>query len=289
MTKIYSLKIEISNCDINLFSDFLLGIGSYGVSEEITGENRYKVLSYFPLEININTTTLKINSYLDFLRENDGNLQYDSIEIELIDSSSWNNWKNLLKTVKTSNKVIIRPPWESYQPQNDEVVIEINPSLAFGTGHHETTRLCIKLIEYLTDKHQFNTILDVGCGSGILSIAALRLGIKQATAIDIDPVAVIEAKKNFERNHIKNENLICADIKSISGKYQLIVANISDQAITNMRNDLFDRLEKSGYLIISGIPVANSEDVLENLLKMDFTLEKKMSEGDWYASVLKKI
>ena len=141
-------------------------------------------------------------SYIEFINENIVEFEPGDVKVEHIDRSSWEIWKSVLKTVRAGEKVVISPPWERYKCTGDEVSIIINPSMAFGTGHHETTKVCISYIEKMIGKHRTGSLLDVGCGSAVLSIAAVKLGVDQAVAFDIDPIAVRESNENIARNGV---------------------------------------------------------------------------------------
>jgi ribosomal protein L11 methyltransferase len=190
-----------------------------------------------------------------------------------------------LKKVRVSDRIIIRPPWEKYRTDS-EIVIEINPSLAFGTGHHESTRLCIRLIERLLDAPDSKSVLDAGCGSGILSIVAAKLGAKRVVAFDIDKVAVKEAKENLKRNSISDHvDLVCGYIESIKGKYDLMIANISVEELLHMRDELESRLGEEGLLILSGIPFSRRDELLSGMETSSLVLREEFRDGDWIAVV----
>ena len=195
-------------------------------------------------------------------------------------------WKTKLKKVRVSDRIVIRPPWEKYRPTGSEIVIEINPALAFGTGHHESTRLCIGLIERLLENPDSKRVLDVGCGSGILSIVAAKLGVKRVVAFDIDKIAVKETKKNLRRNSISDAvKLVCGHIDSIKGKYDLIVANISVEELLNMRDELKSRLSEEGLVILSGIPFSRRGELLSGIEASPLVLREELRDGDWIALV----
>ena len=142
----------------------------------------------------------------------------------------------------------------------------------------------------MCNNNSFNSILDVGCGSAILSIAAVKLGVKNAVCFDIDPVAVKEAGENIERNNVGNEiNHFCGLIQAVRGLYELIAANISVEAILLMKNELKSRLAQGGYLILSGIPVMRIEELKDGVINAGFTLFNEKTDGEWAAAVFKKI
>ncbi|MER3447743.1 MAG: 50S ribosomal protein L11 methyltransferase [Candidatus Dadabacteria bacterium] len=285
MLKYKKLTLKVPEEAKSLVSDFLLGLEDVtGTAEDIIEGEGFEVSAYFPLKTDLSPTIKSLRNYLKFLEKNLPGFHSGSIKVEGIDLSSWVLWKRELKIVKASRRVIIRPPWEEYSPKEDELVIEINPSMAFGTGHHETTRLCIRAMEEIFEKVNVKSVLDVGCGSGILSIVAVKLGVDKAVGLDIDPVAVMEAKKNSERNSVSDKiKLICGYIEAVKGRFDLIVANISVETIILMRDEL--RLRLNGNLLVSGIPISRRDEVVSGLEKDGFILERELREGDWVAIV----
>ena len=282
--KLSQLKLEISEQGNSLISDFLLGLGSLGVAEDIKQDNMFEISAYFPMEADIAQVMSSLKEYLGFLQESLPEIKIGQITVEHIDQSSWQLWKTVLKKIRAGKRVIITPPWEEHQPQGEEIVIEINPSLAFGTGHHETTRLCIEAIENTLSIRDVNKILDVGCGSGILSIASVMLGVDDVTGFDIDPIAIGESRKNAMKNGVLDKiKFFCGYLQSAKGQYDLIVANVFIEPIFSMRDDLRSRLLSGGILIISGIPHTRRDEAVRGLNAAGFKLHNELREGDWVA------
>jgi len=227
------------------------------------------------------------NSMARLLSEELGiDLGKGTIELTTVKEEDWaNNWKKYYKPVKVGNKIVIKPSWESYIPQEDEVVLELDPGMAFGTGTHETTSMCIELLE---DKISPDVrLLDVGCGTGILSIAALLLGARSVTAIDIDSNAVRVAKENAKMNKvldridIRQGNLL----EELEGKYNIIVANIIADAIIEISRNINRHLEHGGIFISSGIILDRAKDVENALKKQGHAIIEKKTKGEWVAIV----
>jgi len=282
MCKVLKLSIVGSEDGKSLISDFLLGLNAFSVAEDVLESEKLEISGYFSKEVDIGKVIERLKLYVSILENIIDGLSVEKIDVEEIDRSSWEVWKNRLKTIRASEKVVIRPPWEQYLPQNDEIVVEINPSMAFGTGHHETTKLCIKGIEHLLKTISPKRVIDVGCGSGILSIVASLLGAKEIVALDIDQVAVKEAKNNIERNLVKkNIELVCGYIDSVKGDFDLIVANISVETIILMRDELKNRLSPDGLLLISGIPCSRRDELISGMEKALFVKKDEIREGDW--------
>lgn len=191
-----------------------------------------------------------------------------------------NNWKQYFNPIPVGEKLLIRPTWrENYDPQG-RAVLNLDPGLAFGTGTHETTRLCLQLIEkYAKDGADF---LDIGCGSGILSVAALLLGCKSAVGVDIDETAVKTARENARLNNVEDKfNVLCGNLTDkISGKYDIIAANIVADAIIALSADVDKFMTADTVYIMSGIIDIRCADV-EAALDEKFDIIDKYEENGW--------
>lgn len=197
-----------------------------------------------------------------------------------------NNWKKYFKPIPVGEKLLIRPLWEEeYDPQG-RTVLHLEPGLAFGTGTHETTRLCLELLEkYITPGVDF---LDMGCGSGILSVAALLLGAKSAVGVDIDPLAVKTAQENAKTNGVEERFTgICGNLaEKVTGKFQVVAANIVADVVILLSQDAPRFLNLDSTYIISGIIDTREQDVLDALEPTFQVLERREEKG-WVAMALK--
>lgn len=197
-----------------------------------------------------------------------------------------NNWKKYFKPIPVGEKLLIRPVWEEdFDPQG-RAVLNLEPGLAFGTGTHETTRLCMELIErYLSPGEDF---LDMGCGSGILSVAALLLGARSAVGVDIDPLAVKTAAENARLNGVEGKFTgICGNLaEKVSGSFQLIAANIVADVVIELTKDAPRFLAPGGVYIVSGIIDAREDDVLAALAGRFTVIEHREDRG-WVAMALR--
>lgn len=223
---------------------------------------------------------------------------YGRLEAECssICEEDWaNNWKQYFKPLKIGEKIIIKPSWEECENEDGRIILEIDPASSFGTGQHHTTRLCLELLEKSLKKG--DKVLDLGCGSGILSIGAMLLGAESAVAVDIEENAVHTAIENAEKNHIDKEKYLayCGNILSddsladkIDGKYDVITANIVADVLIAMK-DFFTRyLKDDGTLIISGIIEERMHEVTDAIESVGFiTKETNLKEG-WAAVKLNR-
>lgn len=212
-------------------------------------------------------------------------------ELASIRQEDWeNNWKQYFKPFRVGEQFIIKPSWEQCEPEEGRMILEIDPSSSFGTGTHNTTQLCICELERLVQAGQ--RILDMGCGSGILSVAAHMLGAADIAAVDIDANAVRIAAENAEKNgfalrtHVGDviEDKALAD--EIGDGYDIIVANIVADVIIGMRYILKGKLKQEGRLIVSGIIEPRADEVQQSLLDAGFVLDRRDQSGDWVAMTL---
>lgn len=191
-------------------------------------------------------------------------------------------WKRFYKPFRIGSHLVVRPTWEEYQAQEQDVVIDLDPGLAFGTGTHETTALCAELIEqYYTG----GTVLDVGTGSGILAIAAARLGADDVLAIDIDPLAVRTARENVEKNRLNDKITVRQGdlLEGAMGPYDFAVANILADVIIMLSDPLRRALKPGGIFVCSGIIRDREEDVRQALLQNDYRIIDTRHRGEWVA------
>ncbi|MGL4606320.1 MAG: 50S ribosomal protein L11 methyltransferase [Eubacteriaceae bacterium] len=207
-----------------------------------------------------------------------------------IDEDDWaNSWKKFYKPTKVGKGLVIKPTWEEYVPNEDEIVINIDPGMAFGTGTHETTQLCaMRLEEYIKPG---DVVLDIGCGTGVLSLIAGKLKAKKVVAVDFDTLAVQIAKENAELNalgnlvEIREGNLL--DV--IDEVADVIVANILAEAIVELSGIIKPYLKKDGIFISSGIILERLAGVLLALQKEDFKILHVEQMGEWVGVVAQKI
>lgn len=224
------------------------------------------------------------------------NIGKGTVSLSETEDKDWiNNWKTFFKPFRAADNIVIKPTWETYEKENeDDILIEIDPGIAFGTGSHETTKLCIQALDKYVKKG--DSVLDVGCGSGILSIAALKLGAAHATAIDIDEVAVKVAAENMDVNHIpaSQYNLFDGDlitnsflkVKAGTG-HDIVVANILADVIIPLTGVIRPHLKKGGLYITSGIINTKEEEVREALIANGFDILGVEYMKEWCCFIAK--
>lgn len=298
------ITINVSPKDIDLAGDIANMTVPYGIYiEDYTDlEEGVQQIAHVDLIdedlLNKDRNVAKIHIYIDpeespqeaiaFLRE-----RYDAegiehtIEEEKCEEDDWlNNWRKYFKPTEVGEKLLICPSWYEIEDTNGRVVLDIDPGLAFGTGKHETTRLCLSTLErYVKDDV---TVLDVGCGSGILAIASLLFGAKSAFGVDIDPMAVRTAVENAKINNVAEKfTVVCGDLtEKVEGKYDIVVANIVADAIIFLSKGVKEFMHDDSVYIMSGIIDTRLNDVKE-ALKDDFTIVDEIFDNGWYCVIAK--
>lgn len=259
---------------------------AYPVSDE------YKVIVYSEDSLEGRTEVDKIREAMMKLKgdELEGKFGWDTtlgrlyVEDNVVDDEDWlDTWKEFFKPAKVTERIVIKPTWEEYSPAEDDLVIELDPGRAFGTGTHETTSGCLALMEkYMKDG---DSVLDVGCGSGILSIGAALLGSRDILAIDIDPVAVDVTVENAELNGVSD--LIRAEVgdltKGVSFKADIVAANLMADLVMMLTRDVAKHLKDGGIYISSGILLEKEEPVTEVLHECGFEVIDVLRKGEWCA------
>jgi len=241
-------------------------------------------------ELNFDDETF--NRFKDELEQLGKNIsigEFFKIETTTIQDSDWeNSWKDYFDILNIGEKFVIVPTWREYENEEDKYVINIDPGMAFGTGGHETTSLCIKNLEKYVKPH--DNVIDVGCGSGILSIAASYLTDGSLKAVDLDKLAVDVSRENFALNNLENRIEVeeASLLTKETEKYDVIVANILAHIIELMLEDAYKLLEDGGYFITSGIIKDKKDELLEKMLKQGFKLVEETSDNEWYSFVATK-
>jgi ribosomal protein L11 methyltransferase len=208
----------------------------------------------------------------------------------LAEEDWWESWKAYFRPVLVSERLAVCPTWEEWAPPSRAVrVIRVDPGRAFGTGTHETTRLCLKLLDECAAQTDPRALLDVGCGSGILSVAGRLLGIPRVVAFDVDPIAAEATAENARTNRVGDGVAVfCGDLRAVRGRFPLAVANILYQVLLGLAPGLAERVEDGGRLILSGMLACELPSARALYASVGFSAEREAIEGEWGALVLRR-
>jgi len=251
-----------------------------------------RLTAYFPWETNLWDLKRNFLEFLPTLKESFGEGPEEFHGAAEITDSGWaEKWKEHFKAQKVGQKLVIKPSWEEYPATEKDVVLTVDPGQAFGTGTHETTRMCLRFIEgaFASDASSPRSALDIGTGTGILGIAAAMLGAKRVLCIDTDPVAVEVAGKNAELNGV-------ADVLSVEGtilaaiheEFDLVLGNLISEILVDLAESIAARCVPGGRLILSGIVKEKSKWVVEEFSKHKMKLADETIDGEWAALFFRK-
>lgn len=248
------------------------------------------VKAYLP-DKNFNKQKMdEIKQAITNLKEFDIDIGHNYVTATEVKEEDWATaWKQYYHPVQVSNRITIVPTWEDYRKKsNEELIIELDPGMAFGTGTHPTTVMCIQALEKTVQKG--DTVIDIGTGSGVLSIAAALLGAKKVTALDLDEVAVESAKQNIKLNklddfvEVKQGNLL----QGVNDQADIIIANILADVIISLTKDTISRLKDGGYFITSGIIMQKYDDVKSSLDEAGFEIVETLIIEDWVTIIARR-
>ncbi len=248
------------------------------------------VKAYLPVNSFLSETVEEIKEAINGLLLFGIDIGHNKISLIEVNEEEWATaWKKYYHPVKISERFTIVPTWEEYEPvSTDELIIELDPGMAFGTGTHPTTVLCIQALERTVQTG--DSVIDVGTGSGVLSIAAAMLGAKEIKALDLDSVAVESALENVKLNKVDDIISVSQNnlLNNIDGPVDVVVANILAEIILLFTEDANKILKKDGLFITSGIITAKKEEVKEGLLAAGFVIEETVVMEDWVAFIARK-
>lgn len=321
--KWHELTIETTEEATEMISNFLHEMGAGGVSIEESGtlnkprdtslgqwyelplndipEGQAVIKGYFPEGTDTDALIEAIKPRVEELKQFDidtGEVTYSAVEV---DDDDWATaWKQYFKPLRVSDTLTIKPTWEDYEASEGERIIELDPGMAFGTGTHPTTALCLQTLESVVKGGE--EMIDVGTGSGILAIGACRLGAKSVLALDLDPVAVSSATENVRLNGLSEQvEVKLSDLLGVLREEQndsnklrvtlpvdLVVANILAEIILLFIDDVYAALKPGGIYIASGVYKNKETDVEQGLIASGFQIVEKRRDEDWIAFVARK-
>ncbi len=220
---------------------------------------------------------------------NEFKIEKSKVKILELENKNWNDiWENSIEPIQITENIIVKPSWKNLSIKN-KIEIIIDPKMSFGTGHHETTRLIAKLIEKFLQKE--NSILDIGTGSGILSIVAVKLGAKRCVAIDNDEWSIQNANENVEKNFVENKvQISLGTIEDVlENSFDLIIANIQSSVILPILNKIKLKTKTGGKILLSGLLKTEYENLVSQFEKHSLNIIEQIEENEWIAFCLEKI
>lgn len=245
------------------------------------------VKAYLPTDEELDDKLRCFEARVDALAAHDIDKGCGDISLQEIQDEDWaTSWKAFFHPTRIGERIVIKPTWEAYEKALDDIVIELDPGMAFGTGTHHTTAMCLRLLEELVQAGM--TVFDVGTGSGVLAVAAAKLGAARVTAVDFDSVAVRTAQENVAQNGEAARVTVGRSdlLRAISGQADLIVANIIADVVIRLFDEAKEKLRPGGKLLVSGIIADRLPDVTEAALQRGLTVDRVVEEGDWAAMLL---
>lgn len=255
------------------------------IDEELLEKDRtFSIIHLYISEVDNATETA------EYIKEllNASQIPFELVS-DVVNDSNWaDGWKKFFKCTEIGDNLVIRPSWETYDNKTNRKILSIDPGAAFGTGTHATTSLCLEILDKRITED--STVLDIGCGSGILAIAGVLLGAKSAVGVDIDAQSVKVANENAEINNVTDKaKFIVGDLADkITDNYSVICANIVADVILKLLENVADFMEESAILITSGIINIRRDDVVEGFKKFGFEILEEHNKDNWYAFVCRK-
>ena len=248
------------------------------------------IKAYLPVNSFLGETVEEIKQAITNLTTFDIDIGPNKVTISEVHEEEWATaWKKYYNPVKISEKFTIVPTWENYEPvSSDELIIELDPGMAFGTGTHPTTVMCIQALERTVKPG--DTVMDVGTGSGVLSIASAMLGAERVLALELDEVAVRAATLNVKLNKVQNRVTVKQNdlLKGVNEQADVMVANILAEVIARFAEDAFGHVKPGGHFIASGIIRQKKDLVVDALTSAGFIIEETMVMEDWVALIAKR-
>ena len=262
----------------------------YALNPSDFPKNGVIVKAYLSATSFLAETVEEIKAAITNLINFDINIGENLLSISEVNEEDWATaWKKYYHPVKISERFTIVPTWEDYTPvSTDELIIELDPGMAFGTGTHPTTVMCLQALEKVVK--QGDSVVDVGTGSGVLSVGAALLGASQVHALDLDLVAVNAAKENVELNKVDHVVEVFHGnlLDTVKEPADVVVANILAEIIMTFTDDAFSIVKPGGYFVTSGIIGAKKEDVKNALIASGFDIEEVLMMEDWVAIIAKR-
>ena len=270
----YEFIITVPDVSIDALSYKLKELGSLGLYEN--GETLH---AYFEHSNNVDLLCEELNSFRGVLGSSGLDPAF-SFTYTLLPARDWNEvWKKSITPINAGNAITIIPPWET--ADTGRIIIMIDSGMAFGTGHHETTRTCLAHIERISGGRVGKSLLDIGTGTGILAIGASKMGFSYIVAVDTDPLAVDAARENITLNGLKNIELKEGSVSVVKGKFDVIIANLISSTLIEIAPEVTSHLNADGIVILSGMLAGEEDMVADAYRKAGLDLKERSFDDKW--------
>ncbi len=287
----HKISISVPTSHADMVAEFMAGISTGGI-EQLGGSpgtpnaSLEQIITYLPEDQNPTQIITTIHAFLHELNKKLPTSAPAALKQESIIEEDWNRrWKEHFKPFKLTNRLVIKPSWEEYEKLPHEIVLEMDPGMAFGTGLHASTKLALLLIEQSFAAKPAQTVLDIGTGTGILGMDCALLGAKTVIGLDNDIDARNAAAENIRKNHLEAIMTIDpADLSDLDCRFDLIIANITQDVLTLLAHDILTRLALGGRLVLSGILTGSQTDTIKKVYgDLGLSLIQSQSQDEWTA------
>lgn len=285
------ITITVPSANAEAVADFMAKIATNGIeqlncAQESSGPALEQIIAYLAEEQNPTQLITTIHAFLLEIDKKQPSLPPATLCQESIVEEDWNRrWKEHFKPFKLTNRLVIKPSWEEYEKLPHEIVLEMDPGMAFGTGLHASTKLALRLIEESFAAKPPRTVLDIGTGTGILGMDCALLGAEKVVGLDNDIDARTAASENIQKNHLESVMIIDPrDLNELDNFFDLVIANITQDVLTLLADDILVRLAARGHLVLSGILTGAQTDIIKKVFgNLGLTLVNTASQEEWTA------
>ncbi len=278
-----SVLIECEPGCEDAVSGLVFEAGFTGIEEHFdSGRIRYS--AYYRVQPELDDPLERLKGLFEASNDFTGESCASIVETTEVVNEDWEkSWREGLTPIEIGERLVVRPSWTEYDNEDERVEVVIDPKMAFGTGAHESTRLCLEILEKMTLRNI--SVLDIGCGSGILSIGAVKLGARCAIGFDFDPDSVANAQMNLKSNRVDDRVQIYeGDLAEVEpGRFNLVVANIISSVLTPRLGNIRSFIMPGGMAIFSGILAEEEKEFVKELKKKRFKVDEIFRSGDWIA------
>ncbi|MDD5759802.1 MAG: 50S ribosomal protein L11 methyltransferase [Desulfobulbaceae bacterium] len=290
------ITITAASDNAEMIADFMAGLTESGI-EQISGAPGSpspapeQIIAYLPEERNPTQLLKTIHAFLLECNKQNPSALPATFAQETIIEEDWNrHWKKHFKPFKLTDRLVIKPSWEEYEKLPHEIILEMDPGMAFGTGLHASTKLALLLIEESFAAKAPRTVLDIGTGTGILGMACALLGAESVVGLDNDIDARTAAIENIHKNHLENSMVIDpGNLDEIKARFDLVIANITQDVLTLLADDILASMAPRGHLVLSGILTGPQTDIIKQVFgKLGLSLINTQSQEEWTALLFKQ-